>query len=124
MDNKEFIIFRKRMNKTQKQMAQLFGVSNASVCIYEKGWREIPTHVERQMFFLLSIMHGAKKTRKSCWTITECPTERRKQCPAWEFEAGNLCWLTNGTICEGIVHDSWREKMKICRSCEVFKSFL
>ncbi len=105
-------------------MAQLLGVSIKAVHSYEQDWRSIPTHVERQMFFLISNMRGTKKPRKSCWTLKECPAERRKQCPAWEFKAGKLCWFINGTICEGVVHDSWKEKMKICRSCEVFKSFL
>lgn len=124
MESQEFKSFRQRLSKTQKQMSQLLGISLKAVKSYEQSWRFIPPHVERQMFFLISNMRGAKKTRKSCWTIKECPTERRKQCPAWEFKAGNLCWLINGTICEGIVQDSWKEKMKICRSCEVFKSFL
>jgi hypothetical protein len=124
MESEEFKSFRQRMSKTQKQMSQLLGISLKAIKSYEQGWRFIPPHVERQMFFLISNMRGAKKTRKSCWTIKECPAERRKQCPAWEFKVGNLCWLINGTICEGIVQDSWKEKMKICRSCEVFKSFL
>jgi len=124
MDSKEFKKLRKKLNKSQKQMAQLLGVSIKAVHSYEQGWRSVPTHVERQMFFLIFNMRGTKKTRKSCWTIKECPTERKKQCPAWEFKSGKLCWFISGTICEGIVHDSWKEKMKICRSCEVFKSFL
>ncbi len=124
MKNKEFSKLRKRLNKTQKEMAQLLGTSIKAVHSYEQGWRSVPVHVERQMFFLISNMRGIKKPRKSCWTIKECPTERKKQCPAWEFKAGKLCWFINGTICEGIVHDSWKEKMKICRSCEVMTSFM
>ncbi len=124
MKDREFSKLRKRLNKTQKEMAQLLGTSIKAVHSYEQGWRSVPVHVERQMFFLISNMRGTKKLRKACWTIKECPTERKKQCPAWEFKAGKLCWFISGTICEGIVHDSWKEKMKICRSCEVFKSFL
>ena len=51
MDSKEFSRFRKRLNKTQKQMAQLLGVSIKAVHSYEQGWRSVPAHVERQMFF-------------------------------------------------------------------------
>jgi hypothetical protein len=32
--------------------------------------------------------------------------------------------LINGTICDGTVHDSWKEKMKLCRTCDVFKATL
>ena len=57
-----------------------------------------------------------------CWVIKKCPSELKKQCPAWEFQAGRLCWFINGTICEGTVQKNWQEKMKICRGCEVFYS--
>jgi hypothetical protein len=56
--------------------------------------------------------------------VKNCPVERRKICPAWEFKTGNLCWFINGTICEGGVQHDWKEKMKICRSCEVFRSLV
>jgi hypothetical protein len=124
MDSKEFSYFRKKLKKTQKQMAQLLGVSLKAVHSYEQGWRFIPPHVERQMFFLLSRIKENNKNRKSCWIIKKCPPERKKQCPAWEFRAGELCWFINGTICEGEVKQNWKEKMKICRSCEILKSLL
>lgn len=119
MDSKEFSYFRKKLNKTQKQMAQLLGTSIKAVHSYEQGWRKIPAHAERQVLFLASRMRGSGKPRKSCWTIKKCPPELKKQCPAWEFRAGELCWFINGTICESVVHKDWSEKIKICRSCEV-----
>ena len=124
MDNKEFLYFRKKMNKTQKQMAQLLATSLKAVEGYEQGWRSIPASVERQVFLLVSRMRENKKNRKSCWVIKKCPPERKKQCPAWEFNAGKLCWFISGTICEGKARKDWKEKMKICRSCEVFKSMV
>lgn len=124
MDSKEFSYFRKKMNKTQKQMAQLLGISIKAIHSYEQGWRFIPPHAERQMFFLLSNIKGIKKAQKSCWTIKKCPPKLKKQCPAWEFNAGKLCWFINGTICEGAAQKTWKEKMKICRACDVFISLL
>lgn len=124
MHSKEFSYFRKKMNKTQKQMAQLLGTSIKAIHSYEQGWRLIPPHAERQMFFLLSNIKGIKKGQKSCWTIKKCPAKLKKQCPAWEFKAGKLCWFINGTICEGTAQKTWKEKMKICRSCDVFISLL
>ena len=58
VDKKEFSYFRKKMSKTQKQMAQLLGTSLKAVHSYEQGWRQIPTHVERQLFFLLSRIYA------------------------------------------------------------------
>jgi len=124
MEIKEFKRFRQRMNKTQRQMAQLLGTSIKAIHSYEQGWRNIPVHVERQMLFLISRMKDNSKDRKPCWIIKKCPSEIKKQCPAWEFQAGNLCWFINGTICCGGVCKDWEDKMKCCRSCEVFKSFL
>ena len=122
MDSKEFSYFRKKLKKTQKQMAQLLGVSLKAVHSYEQGWRTVPAHVERQILFLVFSLNENIKNRKSCWVVKKCPPERKKQCPAWEFRAGELCWFINGTICEGEVQQNWGEKMKICRSCEILKS--
>jgi DNA-binding XRE family transcriptional regulator len=125
MDTKEFSDFRSKLNKTQKEMAQLLGVSIKAIHSYEQGWRSIPTHVERQLLFLLSQkISAAMKGQKACWTAKKCPLSSRKQCPAWEFRAGKLCWFINGTVCDGVVHKRWEEKMKVCQTCEIFKKLL
>ena len=123
MDSKEFIYFRKKLNKTQKQMAQLLGISIKAIHSYEQGWRSIPPSAERQMFFLISRTAENRKRRKPCWAIKKCSHKQKAQCPAWEFKTGKLCWFINGTICEGSVQKSWKKKMKICRSCEVFLTY-
>ena len=90
---------------------------------YEQGWRSVPPSAERQIFFLVSKIPENRKRRKPCWTIKKCSPEQKAHCPAWEFKAGKLCWFINGTICEGSVQKSRNEKMKICRSCEVFDTY-
>ena len=110
MDNKEFSYFRKKLKKTQKKMAQLLGVSLKAVHSYEQGWRTVPAHIERQLLFLVSRMNENIKGRKSCWVVKKCPLERKKQCPAWEFQAGELCWFISGTICEGEVSITGKKK--------------
>ena len=122
MDKNEFKSYRSTLNKTQKQMAQLLGTSLKAIHSYEQGWRTIPPAVERQVYFLVSRVNGKGKASKPCWKIKGCAPARKKQCPAWEFKSGNLCWFINGTICEGSVHQSWKDKMNVCRSCEVFNS--
>jgi len=124
MDNKEFSSVRKKLNKTQQQISQLLGTSIKAVHSYEQGWRSVPTHVERQMLFLLTRKNRQTRDQRPCWKQKKCPDEMRKQCPAWEFQAGDLCWFINGTMCEGSVHQSWKEKMKVCRSCAVLTSQL
>jgi hypothetical protein len=120
MDKIEFKSFRKKLDKTQKEMAQLLGTSLKAIHSYEQGWRTIPPAVERQMYFLVSRKQKSRNGNKPCWKIKNCAPEQKKQCPAWEFKSGTLCWFINGTICDGDVHRNWNEKMKICRSCEVF----
>jgi len=125
MNSAEFLRARKRLSKTQKQLAELLGTSIKAIHSYEQGWRKIPGHVERQLFFLLSRMRNKdRKEPKNCWVIKKCPAERKKKCPAYELHAGKLCWFINGTICEGEVQKNWAEKMKICRECKVLSSLL
>ena len=124
MTSVEFIQARKKLGKTQKQMAELLGTSLKAIHSYEQGWRNIPPHVERQILFLVSRIKESMRALQPCWEVKSCPPERRQQCPAWEFQSGTLCWFVNGTICEGVVHQDWEEKMKICQACEVFTSSL
>jgi DNA-binding XRE family transcriptional regulator len=121
MDRIEFKQLRKRLDKTQKQIAQLLGVSLKAVHSYEQGWRVVPPAVERHLFFLVSRLKPVGG-RKPCWEERGCSQERKAECPAGEFDSGDLCWFINGTICHGRVQKSWEEKMKICRACPVFLS--
>ena len=124
MNSKEFTAYRKKLSKTQKQMAQLLSTSLKAIHSYEQGWRAIPAHVERQILFLVARLQKSGGRQKNCWQIKHCPTDRKMKCPAWEFQAGNLCWFINGTICDGTVHKTWQEKMRVCRNCDVFTSLI
>jgi len=126
VEKEEFVEARVRLDKSQKEMSQLLGVSVKAIYSYEQGWRSIPTHVERQVFFLLSRKRGARNLSKAkpCWIIKKCPPKRRKECPAYEYNAGKFCWLVNGTICECKAQKNWKEKMKICRECAVMNDLI
>jgi len=124
MDNKEFIYYRKALGKTQKEMAELAGTSLKAIHSYEQGWRNIPPNVERQILFLFFKKKEKEQKPRPCWKIKKCTPEQKQKCPAWEFGAGKLCWFINGTICEGKARKNWKEKMKICKKCEVFLPML
>ena len=119
VERNTFVVLRKKLGKTQAQMAQLLGVSIKAVHSYEQGWRSIPAHVERQLLFLISRVFQEVNPLRQCWVIRKCPRDRKYSCPAWEFKAGKLCWFINGTICEGYAHKTWKEKIHICETCEV-----
>ena len=123
MDYTEFgFIRRHSLKKTQKQTAELLGVSLRAVQSFEQGWRKIPTHIERQILFLLAMQNLNKQPSKPCWELLNCDSERKVKCPAWEFHCGHWCWFINGTICQGKAHPDWKEKMDLCRKCKVFQS--
>ncbi len=124
MKRAQFAEIRRHLGKTQNQMAQILGVSAKAVQSFEQGWRNIPLHIERQTLLLLALKSQHSKRTKSCWLMKRCPVEKRQDCPAWQFDAGHLCWFINGTICEGVPTGNWKNKMKICRECEVYRSIL
>jgi hypothetical protein len=123
MDSKKFVYYRKQLGLTQKELAQLLVTSVKTIHSYEQGWRNIPDSIERQIFFLIS---GKNKLAnpQPCWIVKKCPKDRKKQCPAWKFKNGQLCWFITGTLCEGHVNNNWSEKIQICKSCKVFEPIL
>ena len=121
MDAKEFSRCRKLLNKTQKQIAHLLGTSIKAIHSYEQGWRTVPNHAERQILYLLAKKIGL---HQKCWEIKKCPADRRRQCPAFEFHAGEVCWFINGTICDCREQHTWKKKIAICRQCEAFEQLL
>jgi hypothetical protein len=121
MDSREFIELRKTLGKTQRQIANLLGISLKAVCSYEQGWRSIPTHVERQLLFLLS-RKAPQQGSTNCWELRSCPEEKKNKCSAWEFNAGQFCWFISGTLREGTDCKSWEKKMEMCKTCEVMKN--
>jgi DNA-binding XRE family transcriptional regulator len=122
MNKRELAQIRHLLGKTQKQMAQLLGVSIRTIQSFEQGLRKIPVHTERQSLLLLALKQSLTNGSRPCWLIKKCPMRTRKKCPAWEFGAGHLCWFINGTICQTQVQKSWRKKMEICKGCEVLQS--
>ena len=122
MEKTEFSKIRRYLNKTQGQMAQLLGVSLKAIQSFEQGWRKIPTHIERQALFLVAMKKLPPIKAKPCWKTRKCSVETKRNCPAWEFQAGHLCWFINGTSCNGEIQENWRKKMKICQQCVVFQA--
>jgi DNA-binding XRE family transcriptional regulator len=122
MNSQDFQVYRQRLQKTQKQLSELLGTSLKAIQSFEQGWRNVPVHIERQMLFLLTLQKKSKNDARACWDVRNCTMETRRNCPAWELDAGNLCWFINGTICEGKPQSNWSAKIKRCRKCEVFKT--
>ncbi|WP_041278061.1 helix-turn-helix domain-containing protein [Desulfotalea psychrophila] len=124
MESKNFLDFRKRLGRTQKELAALLGVSLGAVSSYEQNTRAVPPHIERHILYLISLKQHPNAPFEKCWKMLSCPKEQREHCPAWEFKSGTQCWLINGTICHGHKQKTWREKIEICYNCEVLQRVL
>ena len=122
MDKTQFARARKKLGKTQKELSTLLGVSLKAVHSYEQGWRSIPGYIERQLYFLLANQRGSGNLHKLCWEMKQC--ECKEKCPAWEFQAGHLCWFISGTLCDCTADMTSKNKIEICRECEVLKGLL
>jgi hypothetical protein len=103
-------------------MAQILGTSPKAIQSLEQGWRSVPVHIERQVLFLMALKSFQTNRTRPCWVGKRCSEKIRLECPAWELQAGHLCWFINGTVCEGAAQKSWQDKMEICRRCTVFAS--
>ena len=123
MDKDQFANARVKLGKTQKELAKLLGISLKAVQSYEQGWRTVPLHVERQLYFLIANQRtDIVRKRNCCWNIKKCID--KQDCPAWEFQAGHLCWFISGTQCSCVAGEANKDEMEICRQCPVLTSLL
>jgi len=124
MDSMQFSQARHLLGKTQVQLARLLSVSPKAVQSFEQGWRRVPAHVERQVLLLASLKRSPDGNVLPCWESRSCPDKWRSSCIVWELRARHFCWFLNGTFCQGRMNESWDEKMRFCRECEVYETVL
>lgn len=124
MTSNEFHSVRRRIEKTQREMARLLGVSPKSVASYEQGWRRVPANIERLVYFLLFKLNREKFSASDrCWVRQKCPDGIRKNCIAWIAGEGLFCWFLTGKSCV-------RQKAikgpgsRTCRECDFFRKSL
>ncbi|MEN8154451.1 MAG: helix-turn-helix transcriptional regulator [Acidobacteriota bacterium] len=122
MEKKEFIKIRKDLEKTQKEIAVLLGVSLKTIESYEQGLRNIPPNVERILYYLFFKLNKDKiKEKKMCWDETNCPAEIREKCIAWSTGEGYYCWFITGKTCYKQREQYGIETIPNCFHCPVFK---
>jgi transcriptional regulator with XRE-family HTH domain len=124
MKKDEFSKIRKKLDKTQKELAALLGVSGKTVESYEQGLRNIPMNIARLIYFLLFKLNMDKFTGKElCWDMNECPLHIRENCVSWIAKEGFFCWFLTGRVC---AHEKLRSPhpIKSCFECRFFKKNL
>jgi len=116
---------RKEFGLSQKEMADLLGVSLKAIQSYEQGWRHVPPHIE-QMLLLHTILRKRSDLRKlpPCWETVGCPATVREACPARHLAHPGFCWLVTGTLCRGERMGTWRAKSSRCLKCKVLRTLL
>lgn len=124
MKKEAFTRVRKKLNKTQKEMAGLLGVSKKTVESYEQGLRNIPDNVRRLLYFLLFKLNLKKNDYTSlCWDEKKCSPQVRENCVAWLAKEGFFCWFITGKACEAqrLLGD---KAVAGCFLCDFFKDNL
>jgi hypothetical protein len=124
MTRGEFSSLRTRLQRTQREMAELLGVSLKAVESYEQGWRRIPGNIERILYFVLFKMNqNLFNSRDRCWIDKKCPPRARANCPAWIAREGLYCWFLTGKMCRSIKGTRTAKGMS-CSACNFFEKRL
>jgi transcriptional regulator with XRE-family HTH domain len=132
MDGKAFAKLRQALGKSQRELAALLGLSQKAVESYEQGWRKVPAHVERVLYFLLfKLDDDGAGEGAPCWEALGCPEETRSKCVAFVAKEGRFCWFFTGKLCAraaeaeagargGEAPAAGRGGLGGCYSCPVF----
>jgi DNA-binding transcriptional regulator YiaG len=123
MSGSEFARLRAALGKSQRELAELLGLSLKAVESYEQGWRNVPAHVERMLYFLLFKLNEREiEAEEPCWESVGCPDEKRSKCVAYVAKEGRFCWFFTGRLCSS--DKSGEADDRGCYSCAVFSRML
>lgn len=121
MDSATFSRLRRLMRRSQRELADVLGVSVKAVESYEQGWRRVPANIERILYFLLfKLNEDSLQGEEDCWVATKCPDSQRENCVAALAKEGRFCWFFTGRLCSTAA----RGEAESCYSCSVFARLL
>lgn len=124
MQKEDFKTLRKRLHKTQKEMAALLTISKKTIESYEQGLRNIPANVQRIIYFLLFKLNQDKLGKKqNCWQSKQCSPDFKNNCIAWLAKEGFYCWFITGKVCAAEKEQS-ETPIHNCFECNFFKDNL
>jgi len=117
---------REVLGKSQTELSALLGVSTRAVQSYEQGWRPCPPYVQKLVGMLL-MLHWRRAQKKSvapCWKIHQCTKQSRSECPTYQYDCPDMCWLVTGDYCHGEKQKNWQSKLAKCMECEVMQRWM
>ena len=119
MDRAGFARARVLLGKSQRDLARLLGISLKAVESYEQGWRNVPSNIERMLYFLLFKLNEKSFAQESpCWSTKSCSDASRKECVAYVTGEGHFCWFFTGGLCASAKASGIGERY--CYTCKVF----
>ncbi len=142
MTGEEFSRLRKLLGKSQKELADILGISRKAVESYGQGWRKVPANTERMLYFLLFKLRGSLLVGTgACWEIRSCPDAARQSCMTWLAQEGHFCWFFTGRLCAarrtGLPENlsarsrdhqqtgtASGDELSPCRDCSVFRGMI
>ena len=124
MNKGEFSKIRRQINKTQKELALLLGISKKTVESYEQGFRNIPVNTERILYYIFFKLNIDKfDQKKVCWDEKDCPASIRNECIAWITKEGFFCWFLTGNSCRREMTNPSSSNQN-CFQCSFFRNKL
>jgi len=127
MRGAEFARLRASLGKSQRELAELLGLSLKAIESYEQGWRNVPAHVERLLYFLLFKLNEDEiRVEAPCWEAKGCPEASRAKCVAYVAKEGRFCWFFTGRLCGSAKPSASKPGAAGggCYACEVFARML
>ena len=122
MSGGDFARLRASLGKSQRELAELLGLSLKAVESYEQGWRNVPAHVERVLYFLLfKLNEDLIEAEDPCWQSKDCSDEQRTSCVAFLAKEGSCCWFFTGRLCATVKSGQAEGG---CYTCSVFTRML
>jgi hypothetical protein len=61
--------------------------------------------------------------RMNCWDYKKCSDDLRNGCPAYP-NAGRVCFVVEGTRCDGMMQGCYSEKIHDCRECGFYRGMV
>jgi transcriptional regulator with XRE-family HTH domain len=116
---------REALAKSQREMADLLGISVRAVQSYEQGWRALPSSVQKLAVLLLLLRQREEKPAlPSCWEITECDPEKTASCYSRSCGKGQLCWLVTNDKQRCRWMADHEDALQACSRCPVMRTWL
>jgi transcriptional regulator with XRE-family HTH domain len=117
MDAATFGKIRAKLGRSQRELADILGLSQKAVESYEQGWRKVPSNIERILWFLYFKLNEESLAKEPpCWEEKSCPDEKSAKCVAKLAGEGRFCWFFTGRLCS----TAEEGRGDSCYTCSVF----